>query len=246
MSDVASLITDLVSAGVSAELVGRVAAALASREAVVVKVGDESADRRRAADRQRKADARLRKSAEVGGVPETPSPSASPPRDIINPPITSPSSSLRSDNRAKRVLPAGVKSELDGFTEEFNSRFWPEWRNKVGKPDALKSWLRVRRQGVPLAEIMAGVDRYTADQQTSGRPWLNPATFLNQRRWEDAPAPQPMCRAGPPRQPEKRNPFFAAYEELMGEFNGQDCGTHSDDFAGETIELSRAAAAERY
>ena len=49
---VASLIADLVRAGTDPELVGRVAEALAKRDAVVIK--DEQAERRRAADRERK------------------------------------------------------------------------------------------------------------------------------------------------------------------------------------------------
>ena len=51
MSDVAALIADLVRAGVDPDLVGRTAAALASREPV--KVVDEQAERKRAADRER-------------------------------------------------------------------------------------------------------------------------------------------------------------------------------------------------
>lgn len=66
MSAVAALIADLVKAGVSADLVGRVASALANKEPVVVKVSDEAAERRREKDRERKAEIRrnLRKSSE--------------------------------------------------------------------------------------------------------------------------------------------------------------------------------------
>jgi hypothetical protein len=56
MTDIALLIADMVKQGVSAEIVGRVAAALAEREPVVVK--DENAERRRAADRERKRNVR--------------------------------------------------------------------------------------------------------------------------------------------------------------------------------------------
>lgn len=56
MSDIASLIADLVAAGTAPELVGRVAAALAERPAVVVEKVDQQAERRRAADRERAAE----------------------------------------------------------------------------------------------------------------------------------------------------------------------------------------------
>lgn len=51
MTDVASLIEDMVRAGVDPELIGRTAAALVEREPVVMR--DEQAERRRAMDRER-------------------------------------------------------------------------------------------------------------------------------------------------------------------------------------------------
>ncbi len=51
MSDVAAIIADLVRAGVDPDLIGRTAAALASREPV--KIVDEQAELKRAADRER-------------------------------------------------------------------------------------------------------------------------------------------------------------------------------------------------
>jgi hypothetical protein len=78
VSDVAALIADMVRAGVDADLVGRTAAALSEREAVVIQ--DDAAVRRRAADRARKAEARLRKSAEVCGDTDATPPSQEGPR----------------------------------------------------------------------------------------------------------------------------------------------------------------------
>jgi len=60
---IAAIITDLIAAGTPAELVGRVAEALAARDVVTVQVRDEAAERRRAADRERKANVR--------GIPQT-------------------------------------------------------------------------------------------------------------------------------------------------------------------------------
>lgn len=77
MADVGVLIADLIKAGLDGELVGRVAAALAEREAVLVP--DEAAERRRAADRERKREERLRMSADVGRVRgQSPSPKEAP------------------------------------------------------------------------------------------------------------------------------------------------------------------------
>jgi hypothetical protein len=64
--------------------------------------------------------------------------------------------------------------------------FWSEWPNKVGKPAALKA-LKSAVKRAPFGEIMDGVASYIRDKPPD-RPWLNPATFLNQNRWEDQPA----------------------------------------------------------
>ena len=82
---------------------------------------------------------------------------------------------------------------------EFENQFWPTWPNKVGKPAAAKSFLVARLAGVDLGAIIAGVERYIRDKPPD-RPWLNPATFLNQRRFEDSPAAV-TARASPARRP---------------------------------------------
>lgn len=65
--------------------------------------------------------------------------------------------------------------------------FWEAWPNKVGKPAAVKALAAARKRGAPFAAIMDGVGNYIRDKPPD-RPWLNPATFLNQNRWEDQPA----------------------------------------------------------
>lgn len=64
--------------------------------------------------------------------------------------------------------------------------FWSIWPNKVGKPAALKA-LRSAIDRATISEICEGVENYIRDKPPD-RPWLNPATFLNQNRWEDRPA----------------------------------------------------------
>jgi hypothetical protein len=63
--------------------------------------------------------------------------------------------------------------------------FWEVWPNKVGKPIAAKSYAKVADEH---DAIMAGLSRYVSTKPAD-RSWLNPSTFLNQRRWEDTPAP---------------------------------------------------------
>ncbi len=64
--------------------------------------------------------------------------------------------------------------------------FWQEWPNKVGKPAAMKA-IRSALKRASFNDIMAGLRDYIRDKPPD-RPWLNPATFLNQNRWEDQPA----------------------------------------------------------
>ena len=78
------------------------------------------------------------------------------------------------------------KEETDakfGFDE-----FWSIWPNKVGKPAALKGYQAAIKRGVSHSDIVSGVSAYI-NAKPPDRPWLNPATFLNQNRWEDRPAP---------------------------------------------------------
>lgn len=105
-------------------------------------------------------------------------------------------SSLRSEERASARSPA----DFDAF--------WSIYPNKVGKRDAEKSFLKALRRA-DLETIIAGLRRYAA--KTDDRPWCNPSTWLNQDRWEDAPADAPQGRApGPPRKPNA----FDAYDEI--------------------------------
>jgi len=66
--------------------------------------------------------------------------------------------------------------------------FWEMWPNKVGKPAARKSFERIAKQpDFDQQAILLGIERYRCDKPPD-RPWLNPATFLNQERWLDQPA----------------------------------------------------------
>jgi hypothetical protein len=75
------------------------------------------------------------------------------------------------------------KKEVSDF--EFED-FWNLWPNKVGKPAALKAFVAARKRA-GLDAIVEGVFAYIRDKPPD-RSWLNPATFLNQNRWEDQPA----------------------------------------------------------
>lgn len=120
-------------------------------------------------------------------------------------------SSLRSEKRARE--------EAETFEQ-----FWSVWPNRVGKPAARKAWAKVWRE---LPQVLDGVSRYIAAKPPD-RPWLNPATFLNQRRWEDQPA-----AVGPPAQKPSKPSWFDVARKLLD----QDSQNAAEPYAGQTIEL---------
>jgi len=122
--------------------------------------------------------------------------------------------------------PSSLRSSGDVHARmEFLTDFWPTYPNKVGKPDALKSWLKAR-QDTDLETIMAGLDRYV--HKADDRPWCNPATWLNQQRWTDQPAAVvPRQQAPPP----PRNGMLAALERSRKR-------ALDDEHDGPTIEAS--------
>lgn len=68
-------------------------------------------------------------------------------------------------------------------TREFE-QFWEIYPNRVGKKAAAKAFICASRRA-PFEKIIAGLEKYVA--KTDDRPWCNPATWLNQDRWDDEP-----------------------------------------------------------
>jgi hypothetical protein len=75
----------------------------------------------------------------------------------------------------------------DGWPADFRALFWNDWPHKVGKPKAMNELERLRRRGVAWTDIDEGKRRYIRTKPPD-RPWLNPATFLHQERFNDQPA----------------------------------------------------------
>lgn len=103
----------------------------------------------------------------------------------------------------KEITPTPPKEKttpsksLSVSAREF-AEFWSLFPNKVGKRDAERAFANARTRA-PLEAILDGLRRYATKRDD--RPWCNPATFLNQNRWEDEPAataPRPHSTASPP------------------------------------------------
>lgn len=114
-------------------------------------------------------------------------------------------------------VPSSKKEESDFEFEDF----WELWPNKVGKPAALRAFVGARKRA-GLDAIVAGVFAYIRDKPPD-RPWLNPATFLNQDRWKDQPAQVANGRDA------KTGNIIAASDKLVSIIDSFDTGASEAD-----------------
>lgn len=97
-----------------------------------------------------------------------------------NPPVDSPTG--RKDSRAE---PSNGVMADDGFEE-----FWQAYPKKTGKGAARRSWRKIRPGKNLTQTILQSVEVHKRSEQwirDGGRYIPNPATWLNQTRWEDVP-----------------------------------------------------------
>lgn len=88
------------------------------------------------------------------------------------------------------------RSEVNGsdvkrsdLAERFDT-FWQAYPKKVGKDEARKAWAKRRPTDALLAEILnaLGWQQRSNQWQSEGGKYIpNPATWLNQGRWQDGP-----------------------------------------------------------
>ncbi len=118
------------------------------------------------------------------GFPPCPPPSSFP-RPLLSPtPYNPPSSEEKETSAPER----GTKFDL----------FWQAYPKKVGKEAARKAFSRVK---APLESLLTAIERQKCGNQwttENGRFIPNPATWLNQGRWEDEVAQAPVGRAAKP------------------------------------------------
>lgn len=100
-------------------------------------------------------------------------------KEIESPPFNHTEPDTDTERNKKRARENALAASFD--------EFWNSWPNKVGKPAARKAWPRALAAAGSVDVINAGVRRYIAAKPPD-RNWLNPATFLNQERWNDEPA----------------------------------------------------------
>jgi hypothetical protein len=82
-------------------------------------------------------------------------------------------------HRAKK--PADDR-EPDGFPE-----FWKAYPSKVGKGQAISAWKKAKING-ELETVLSSLAQWKLSPRWQGGTICNPATWINQRRWEDDPS----------------------------------------------------------
>lgn len=84
------------------------------------------------------------------------------------------------------------KTRKGKTSDEWDAAFellWPDYPRKVGKPAALRAWRAIKPQNQETFDaIDAGLSRWVSEWRGVDKRYIpHPATWLNQRRWEDEP-----------------------------------------------------------
>ena len=106
--------------------------------------------------------------------------------NCISNPIQSNTNPILSESESESNGTSAVANDL---TEMFN-RFWKAYPRKESKPDAKRAFQKIKPDEELLQTILNAIDRWKASAQWTedgGRFIPYPASWLNQRKWEDEP-----------------------------------------------------------
>ncbi len=105
----------------------------------------------------------------------------------------------------------GVDKEKENYPRPF-LEFWMAYPKKVGKGAAYSAYKKIKSPRPTLKTILDSIDAHGKTEQWKNKAFIpNPATFLNQRRWEDEFGPDDFSpgRPGPSRNNQKPSPEYA-------------------------------------
>lgn len=180
---------------------------------------------RRAKDRDRK-----RKAAEAVGVPETFRRSSDGidaegeknlKENFVTQP-TVPNPTNQTVPNSTEPYPTNPKSSEPSLQERRFAEFWEEYPKKVGKKAAQTSWNKIKPDTELFERIITAVTAAKVSDQwikEGGRYIPNPATWLNQGRWDDELPLSPTIPQQPRGNPGKPN-TRAILESIIAEEGG--------------------------
>ena len=107
------------------------------------------------------------------------------------PATDTPAASTETETKTDTISPNGEnKSPLSSPQGERFDRFWALYPNKTGKKKARESWEKLKPSEELTETILNAVSKqklWPKWQKDGGQYIPNPATWLNQGRWEDEP-----------------------------------------------------------
>lgn len=87
---------------------------------------------------------------------------------------------------------AGARDASKFSNSDFED-WYDSYPHKIGKAVARKAFLKLKPQEVSLQQLHSGLKIYIQTKPPE-RNWCNPATWLNQERWDDEPACETSIR----------------------------------------------------
>ncbi|MFI5056904.1 MAG: DUF1376 domain-containing protein [Candidatus Acidiferrales bacterium] len=84
-------------------------------------------------------------------------------------------------------VPPSDSLELETKDAAF-SLFWEKWPRKQAKSDARRAWMKIPISEYPA--IMSGLEKWRTSDQWKRGVIPHPATWLNEKRWQDEDIPQ--------------------------------------------------------
>ena len=152
----------------------------------------------------------------LGGLPvaETPAMAELPPRKRLRfDQSESGGAPVPPKSRRGPQKPKSDEVEPEGFQE-----FWSEYPKGKPRQPALKSWRSLAPDPELRQKIMAGLEAHKRSKQWQDPQYIpHPATWLNQRRWEDEVGAPAAAKAKPDYSPEAA--IRAGFKPISGSTN---------------------------
>lgn len=189
MAMLAELIKALAATGATVEQIAAAVEAVENQQ-LAQEEARLAAKREKDAQRKRKSRAKQELSRDVTVTPRDTCDTS--PSDKESPQTPKEINSLSKENPPKGGQKKGSPDDHAALAHVWPADAWERWYgaypHKVGKGAAEAAFEKIRRSGkVPFEALMAGLEVYRRTKPAHV-DWCNPATWLNQKRWEDAPA----------------------------------------------------------
>ena len=122
--------------------------------------------------------------------------------------------------------PQADGEEAASLQDQRFDQFWQAYPKKVGKADARKAWKRAKVTSEIFERILTAIEAAKASEQwqrENGRYIPNPATWINQGRWDDEiPAASPFTAPQGARQAPAKESTLSVLRRIYAESAGED------------------------